>query len=81
MKMKLDYNNLINLICETIEKSEDEEVKEQVFGIEIGLNLLTSYLSDIAKLAIKRNDEELLELCCGLLIVKKTEGGASDEQM
>lgn len=73
MKMKLDYNNLVSLICETLEKSEDEEVKEQVFGIEIGLDLLTSYLSDIAKLAIKRNDKELLDICLGLLIVKETE--------
>lgn len=39
------------------------------FAIAIGLELLSSYLKDIATLAIKRNDAELLELCKGLLIV------------
>ena len=75
-KMKLDYNNLMRLIVEMLNTvvSEDPEtvflaVKNNAFGISIGLELLTSYLKDIALLAIKRNDAELLELCKGLLIV------------
>lgn len=75
-KMKLDYNNLMRLIVEMLNTvvSEDPEtvflaVKNNAFGISIGLELLTSYLKDIATLAIKRNDAELLELCKGLLIV------------
>lgn len=75
-KMKLDYNNLMRLIVEMLNTvvSEDPEtvflaVKNNAFGISIGLELLTSYLKDIALLAIKRNDGELLELCKGLLIV------------
>ena len=79
-KMKLDYNNLMRLIMDTLASVEREDpetvflaVKDNAFGISIGLELLTSYLKDIALLAIKRNDAELLELCKGLLIVTETE--------
>lgn len=79
-RMKLDYNNLMREIMETLAsvESEDENtvfemVKNNAFGIGIGLELLTNYLKDIATLAIKRNDSELLELCKGLLIVVETE--------
>lgn len=69
-KMKLDYNNLIRLIMDAIsEMQDDKETQNTAFGIAIGLKLLSSYLKDIATLAIKRNDAELLELCKGLLIV------------
>lgn len=37
--------------------------------IAIGLGILTAYIQDIAALAVKRDDAELLELCKGLLIV------------
>ena len=79
-RMKLDYNNLMREIMETLAsvESEDENtvfetVKNNAFGIGIGLELLTNYLKDIATLAIKRNDSKLLELCKGLLIVVETE--------
>ena len=75
MKMKLDYNNLMRLIVETLSfenKSEEEiieMVKDNAFAIGLGLDLLTSYMKDIATLAIERNDEELLRICQSLLIV------------
>lgn len=75
MKMKLDYNNLMRMIVEVLNtenKSEEEiaeMVKDNAFGISIGLELLTSYMKDIAALAIERNDKELLEICKSLLIV------------
>ncbi len=79
-RMKLDYNNLIRIIMETLAVTESEDaetvfevVKNNAFGIGIGLELLTGYLKDIATLAIERNDAELLELCKGLLIVVETE--------
>lgn len=69
-KMKLDYNNLIRLIMDAISEMQgDEETQNTAFAIAIGLELLSSYLKDIATLAIRRNDDELLELCKGLLIV------------
>lgn len=71
-KMKLDYNNLTRLIMDAVSgKQDDEETQNDTFAIAIGLELLSSYLKDIATLAIKRNDAELLELCKGLLIVKE----------
>lgn len=71
-KMKLDYNNLTRLIMEAVSGDlENEKMPYVAFSIEIGLEVLSSYLKDIATLAIKRNDAELLELCKGLLIVKE----------
>ena len=75
MKMKLDYNSLMRMIVEVLNtenKSEEEiaeVVKDNAFGISFGLELLTSYMKDIATLAIERNDKELLEICKALLIV------------
>ena len=69
-KMKLDYNNLTRLIMDVVSKKQDDEATQNTaFAIAIGLELLSSYLKDIATLAIKRNDAELLELCKRLLIV------------
>ena len=85
-KMKLDYNNLMREIVETLTtvESDDPEtvflaVKDNAFGICIGLELLTSYLKDIATLAINRNDTQLLELCKGLLVVVESEDDAGGE--
>lgn len=73
-KMKLDYNNLTRLIMDAVSgKQDDEETQNTAFVISVGLELLSSYLKDIATLAIKRNDAELLELCKGLLIVTEDE--------
>lgn len=73
-RMKLDYNNLTRLIMDAVSgKQDDEETQNTAFGIAVGLELLSSYLKDIATLAIKRNDAELLELCKGLLIVKEND--------
>lgn len=66
-RMKIDYNNFTQLIMETVQETEGAEY------IEIGLGILTAYIQDIATLAIKRNDAELLELCKGILIVKEND--------
>ena len=71
MKMRLDYNNLMEKIFDLLSHSEDEIVAGSAWHIGIGLELLTSYMKDIATLAIERNDEELLEICKSLLIVKE----------
>lgn len=63
-RMKIDYNNFTRLIMEAVQETGGAEY------IAIGLGILTAYMQDIATLAIKRNDAELLELCKGLLIVK-----------
>lgn len=64
-RMKIDYNNFTQLIMETVQETECAAY------IKIGLGILTAYIQDIAALAVKRNDAELLELCKGLLIVKE----------
>ncbi len=66
-RMKIDYNNFTQLIMETVQETEGAEY------IEIGLGILTAYIQDIAALAVKRDDAELLELCKGLLIVKEND--------
>lgn len=39
MLMKLDYNNLVRNIDETLSASRSRVVKENAFGIAIGINL------------------------------------------
>lgn len=48
---------------------DGKEAEGNAFAIAAGLSLLSDYLKDIAMLAIKRNDTELLEICKGLMIV------------
>lgn len=71
MKMKLNYNNLMRLIDETLSADDIEVVHNNAFGISVGLELLQSYLKDLAQHAIDTEDEFLIEWCKGLLIVKE----------
>lgn len=66
-RMKIDYNNFTQLIMEAVQETGGAEY------ITIGLGILTAYIQDIAALAVKRDDAELLELCKGLLIVKEND--------
>lgn len=70
MRMKLDFNNLIRTIDDTLANSKSKTVKENAFGIGIGLNLLCGYLRDIAQRAIDIDDAELIGLCRDLCILK-----------
>lgn len=73
MRMKLDYNNLLSNIDRTLSESKSRVVKENAFGIGVGLNLLTGYLRDIAQRAIDLEDDKLIELCVGMGILKQEE--------
>lgn len=75
MRMKLDYNNLLSNIDRTLSESKSRVVKENAFGIGVGLNLLTGYLRDIAQRAIDLNDDKLIDLCVGMGILKQEENG------
>ena len=75
MRMKLDYNNLLSNIDRTLSESKSRVVKENAFGIGVGLNLLTGYLRDIAQRAIDPEDDQLIELCIGMGILKREENG------
>lgn len=70
-RVKLDYNHLMEQIdCFLSDKSEDNDTI--VFGIAMGLELLSAYIKNIAKRAIEINDEILIELLKDLCILKET---------
>lgn len=75
MRMKLDYNNLLSNIDRTLSESKSRVVKENAFGIAVGLELLSGYLRDIAQRAIDLEDDKLIELCVGMGILKREENG------
>lgn len=73
MRMKLDYNNLLSNIDRTLSESKSRVVKENAFGISVGLELLSGYLRDIAHRAIELEDDKLIELCVGMGVLKREE--------
>ena len=62
MRVKMDYNNLVEEIDRTLSESKSRVVKENAFGISVGLKLLSGYLRDIAQRAIDLEDDKLIEL-------------------
>lgn len=73
MRVKMDYNNLVEEIDRTLSESKSRVVKENAFGISVGLKLLSGYLRDIAQRSIDLEDDKLIELCVGMGIVKRKE--------
>ena len=74
MLMKMDYNNFVRLVDETL--GECEELNG--YAIAVGFDLLTAYLRRFAEIAIKRNDAELIELCKNLFIITESEDKKHD---
>lgn len=72
-RVKLDYNHLLDLIGDVL---ADEALQERgiTFGIAIGLELLSSYLRQIAERAVEIEDEVLIGLLKDLYIIKESEG-------
>ncbi len=69
-RVKLDYNHLMEQIDGFLaDKSEDNDTF--VFGIAMGLELLSSYIRNIAERAIELNDDVLIELLKDLCILKE----------
>lgn len=79
-RMKLDYNNLLRQIDEVITKDESEEARHAAFGIEIGLNLLTSYMRQIGERALEINDEVLIGLLLDLHILAESQEDNSHKE-
>jgi hypothetical protein len=72
-RVKLDYNHLMEQIDGFLcDKSEEDDTL--VFGIGMGLNLLSSYIKSIAERAIELNDDVLIELLKDLCVLKEKEG-------
>lgn len=70
-RMKLDLNNLMSLIDDTLCAESIETVQNNAFGIGIGLELLCGYIKDIAQHAIDTNDEYLQKWCLDLGVLKE----------
>lgn len=74
-RMKMDINNWFRLVNEVISNSRSKIARENGFGIAIGMELLTSYLRQIAERAIDLADDELIGLLLDLHVLKEDEDG------
>lgn len=70
-RMKMDINNWVRQIDDVLSNSKSKIVRENRYGISIGLDLLLSYLKEIANRAIEINDEQLIEILIDLHVLKK----------
>ena len=61
MKVKVDYNNLLDLTMEIVCKSKSQQAKENGFGIGFGFELFNKYLEKLSKRAIEVDDPIILE--------------------
>lgn len=73
LRLKLDFNHLMELMDETLGASKDPYVEKHAMEIGIGLELLCSYMRQIAERAIELNDEKLLSILMDLHIINVTE--------
>lgn len=71
MRIKLDYNNLMKQIDGVLSASRSKVVKENAFGISVGLNLLSNYIQQIAERAVELNDDVLIGLLLDLHVIKE----------
>ena len=69
MLMKMDYNNFVRLVDETL----GDQDGLNAYYIGVGFNLLTAYLRRLAEIAIERNDAEIHALCKDLEILREKE--------
>lgn len=70
MRVKMDYNNLVEKIDRTVSASRSRAARENALSIGIGLALLNGYLTEIAKRAVELNDDKLIDLCVDMGILK-----------
>ena len=70
-RMKMDINNWVRQVDYVLSNSRSKIIRENGYGISIGLDLLLCYLKEIADRAIEINDEELLEILVCLHVLKK----------
>lgn len=70
-RVKLDIHNLFRMIDEVISKTRSKKAIEYGIGISFGLDLLQAYLIEIGELAIKQDNQELIEILMDLHVLKK----------
>lgn len=69
--MKMDINNWVRLVDEVLSNSRSKIVRENRFGISVGIELLFAYLEDIAERAIELDDKKLIEILIDLHVLKQ----------
>ena len=72
MRVKLDYNDLMDRIAGVLCEGESE-IDENTYGILIGLQILESYIKQIAERSVELKDDALIGLLCDLHVIKKEE--------
>ena len=73
MRIKMNVSHLFSLIDETVNRSKSKVVKENAYGINIGLDLLASYLKEIGDMAISIGDERLISILSDMGVLKEEE--------
>lgn len=68
-RMKMDINNWVRLVDEVLSNSRSKIVRENRFGISVGIELLLAYLKDIAERAIELDDKKLIEILIDLHVL------------
>lgn len=75
MRIKLDFNNLMRQIDDYFTATRTEANETDVIGICFGLEIMQSYLRNIAERSIVLNDEELISLLVDMGILRITMEG------
>lgn len=72
-RMKMDINNWVRQVDDVLSNSRSKIVRENGYGISIGLDLLLLYLKEIAARAIELNDDKLIDMLVDLGVLKREE--------
>ena len=70
-RMKMDINNWVRQVDEVLSNSRSKIIRENGYGISVGLDLLLSYLKESANRAVELQDEKLIEILLDLHVLKK----------
>ena len=70
-RMKMDINNWVRQVNEVLSNSRSKIIRENGYGISVGLDLLLSYLREIANRAVELQDEKLIEILLDLHVLKQ----------
>lgn len=70
-RMKMDINNWVRQVDEVLSNSRSKIIRENGYGISVGLDLLLSYLKEIANRAVELQDEKLIEILLDLHVLEQ----------
>lgn len=72
-RIKMDINSWVRQVDDVLSNSRSKIVRENRYGISIGMDLLLAYLKEIAGRAIELEDEKLIDILLDLHVLKKKE--------